>query len=105
MHQNNKTIVRHVNSVNLSDDNVIYIGRRRQGIDSDGFWGNHIHKKSRSLSGTTLAEYEQWFLHCIEYDDEFRKRVETLRGKTLACWCHPKPCHGDVIANWLNSTT
>lgn len=21
-----------------------------------------------------------------------------LRGKTLGCWCHPKACHGDVLA-------
>lgn len=20
-----------------------------------------------------------------------------LRGKLLACWCYPKPCHGDVL--------
>jgi len=21
-----------------------------------------------------------------------------LRGKTLVCWCHPEPCHADVLA-------
>ena len=23
--------------------------------------------------------------------------LEPLRGKRLACWCYPLPCHGDVI--------
>lgn len=27
--------------------------------------------------------------------------LEPLRGKTLACWCAPEPCHGDVIAELL----
>jgi hypothetical protein len=24
--------------------------------------------------------------------------LHELRGKTLACWCHPEACHGDVLA-------
>lgn len=27
-----------------------------------------------------------------------RPDLERLRGKRLACWCAPLPCHGDVIA-------
>lgn len=23
--------------------------------------------------------------------------LHELRGKTLGCWCHPEPCHGDVL--------
>ncbi len=29
---------------------------------------------------------------------EFRASIKALHGKTLACWCAPKPCHGDVLA-------
>lgn len=25
-------------------------------------------------------------------------RLPELRGKTLACWCKPQACHGDVLA-------
>ena len=25
-------------------------------------------------------------------------RLGELRGKRLACWCAPKSCHGDVLA-------
>lgn len=25
-----------------------------------------------------------------------------LRDKVLGCWCHPKPCHVDVIAEFVN---
>jgi hypothetical protein len=25
-----------------------------------------------------------------------------LRHKILGCWCHPKACHGDVLAEIAN---
>ena len=28
--------------------------------------------------------------------------LPSLRGKTLGCWCKPKPCHGDVIARLVD---
>ena len=27
--------------------------------------------------------------------------LEPLRGKRLACWCHPLSCHGDIIVEML----
>ena len=29
--------------------------------------------------------------------------VYKLAGKTLGCHCKPKACHGDVLADFLNS--
>ena len=26
-----------------------------------------------------------------------------LSGKVLLCWCHPKRCHGDTLANLANN--
>ena len=31
-------------------------------------------------------------------------RLPELRGKTLACWCKPGPCHGDAIAQLADRT-
>lgn len=33
--------------------------------------------------------------------DEIRRE---LRGKVLACWCEPKPCHGHVLAAIADET-
>jgi len=30
------------------------------------------------------------------------RQLMSLEGKRLACWCHPLPCHGDVLIEWLN---
>ena len=70
-------------------------------IDRSTIFGNPF-----AISGTTSREesiklYHQWFEYNIANDQEFRKAVEQLRGKTLGCWCKPKACHGDVIVEWL----
>ena len=36
-----------------------------------------------------------------ETDAAYRAKIELLRGKTLVCFCKPKPCHGDVYLEML----
>ena len=28
---------------------------------------------------------------------------QDLKDKRLFCWCHPKPCHGDILAQLADS--
>ena len=55
--------------------------------------------------GEVIEKYRQYFLKRIEEDPIFKDNVIGLRGKTLACFCKPKACHGDIIIEWLNSQT
>lgn len=79
----------------------VYIGRAGKG--QDGYFGNPI-----PLIGLTrqecLTEYRKYFYKRINSDSEFKQRILTLKGKVLGCFCYPKECHGDVIAEYLNST-
>lgn len=45
--------------------------------------------------------YRIYFYDKIMRDSKFRLDVEALRGKKLGCHCHPMPCHGDVIVEYL----
>ncbi|MBX6723654.1 MAG: DUF4326 domain-containing protein, partial [Dactylosporangium sp.] len=38
--------------------------------------------------------YEAW----LRTRPDLMARLPELRGRVLACWCAPKPCHGDVLA-------
>jgi hypothetical protein len=33
----------------------------------------------------------------MDMDPKFAAEIRECRGKTLGCWCSPKPCHGNVI--------
>lgn len=39
----------------------------------------------------------------LQSDPEFRRAVENLQGEVLGCYCKPRPCHGDVIVEFLRS--
>lgn len=36
-------------------------------------------------------------------DEGFRGKVLALKGKKLGCWCVPLACHGQIIAEYLES--
>lgn len=42
-------------------------------------------------------KFEAYVRNGFLYDD-----LEELQGKVLGCWCHPDPCHGDVLVKLLN---
>jgi len=85
----------------------VYIGRAGRG--QDGYFGNpcaigqkcpvcsEVHKDG----GSTIPCFKHYFYNRIRTDKDFLRRVRTLKGKTLGCFCKPNPCHGDVIAGFF----
>ena len=67
-------------------------------IDRTTEFGNPFHIGPEYGNGEEVIEaYKQWFYARIEIDSDFEKAIKSLKGKTLGCWCSPKPCHGDVL--------
>ena len=83
----------------------VYIGRAGreglEGIRHDGYFGNPFRIKRGQNRDQAIARFKNYFLQRIAEDAEFKARVEALRGKRLGCFCKPLPCHGDVIADFL----
>jgi hypothetical protein len=82
----------------------VYIGRRGKG--HDGYFGNPFSLAfgaSDRERAECLEKFRGYFLAKVESDPEFAARVRELRGKVLGCFCKPKACHGDVIAEYVDS--
>jgi len=87
----------------------IYIGR--PGKNQDGYFGNPVAlgklcpicQNTHIDRGSTLPCYKKYFESRLQNDNEFKSRIFTLRGKTLGCFCAPLPCHGNVIAEYLEN--
>ncbi|BAO89041.1 DUF4326 domain-containing protein [Caballeronia cordobensis] len=76
----------------------VYIGRGTR-------WGNpyEIGRGPEGLSREEVIQrYKEHFETEILPDPERRSAVLALRGYRLGCFCAPLPCHGDVIAAYLN---
>jgi hypothetical protein len=79
----------------------VYIGRA--GKEQDGYFGNPFRIEQGESRGSSLEKYRAYFHNRLEADPEFKKRIHELKGKTLGCFCKPYPCHGDIIADYLDS--
>ena len=73
----------------------VYIGR-------PSMWGNpYTHHQDGTAAKyvvrdrtEAIANYETYLLG----DSTLLAMLPTLRNRTLACWCKPLDCHGDVLA-------
>lgn len=92
------TTVEHISNRKPGD---IYIGRAGHG--EDGYFGNPYRLNSEAERVAVLERYRTYFLLRITQDRSFRDRIRALKGKRLVCFCSPRPCHGDVIASFLNN--
>jgi Domain of unknown function (DUF4326) len=79
-------------------DEAVYIGRPSK-------WGNPFSHRSDTQARfkvdtreDAIEAYREYLFVSGLIDD-----IEELRGKDLACWCHPLPCHGDVLVEIANA--
>jgi hypothetical protein len=86
------------------DEYDVYIGR---GNDKTAMHDNPIGTKGWLGNPYTLLHHDrdesirmftEDFLQRIRHDADFADAVASISGETLGCWCSPKPCHGEVIA-------
>ena len=76
----------------------VYIGRAC-------FYGGWNLNQSCWANPFTVKQYGDKAIEM--YEDYIRKSplindVFELQNKVLGCWCHPNPCHGDVLIKILN---
>lgn len=79
----------------------VYGGRAGNGYD--GWLGNPFRLRREEDRLKILELHRRWFHGRLVRDPEFRRRVLALRGKRVGCHCRPKPCHLDIVAEWVNS--
>lgn len=71
----------------------VYIGRHtRQLVGS--IWGNPFRIGPDGNRQEVIQKYRAYLLS----RPDLLAQLPTLRGKTLACWCAPLACHGDILA-------
>jgi hypothetical protein len=74
------------------DRHHVYIGRPSK-------WGNPVVVGKHGSREQVIERYERWLLA----DARLMAALPELRGKVLGCWCAPRACHGDVLAQLANA--
>lgn len=58
-------------------------------------WGNPFEIGKDGTREEVIAKYQIWLYR----QPELMEALPELKGKILGCWCAPKACHGDVLAD------
>lgn len=93
----------------MMQDHFVYIGRKNKTL---GLEESPLANKYRiGPDGSREEVIRKWkddLIEQLKYNSEQRKEIERLYeilkevGElTLLCYCHPLPCHGEVIRNVL----
>jgi hypothetical protein len=72
-------------------------------IDRCSPFGNPYNIGPDGTREQVIEKYREYFYDRLTKDPCFKAIVHRLRGCALGCRCKPLPCHGDVIAEYLNN--
>lgn len=73
-------------------DNYVYIGRPSK-------WGNPFVVGKDGTRAEVIRKYKEYLMS----NESLLKDLHELEGKTLVCWCAPRPCHGDVLRDIIEN--
>ena len=99
----------------MEDKNNIYIGRAgivfilndKTGIKErfpkkQSLFANPFKINKNKTREHVIELYENYIRNEINKNDELKDELLKLKGKNLGCWCHPEPCHGDVLIKLID---
>ena len=79
----------------------IYIGRNMNFYIKGAHqskWANPFSVKKYGRE-KCLELYQEYIINT----PELYNNLHELQGKELGCWCHPEPCHGDILIKLLKT--
>jgi hypothetical protein len=80
------------------DKRYVYIGRESRAKRlAASIWENPF----RIGEGRTREAVIKAYRERLEASPDLLARIHELEGKRLVCWCAPRPCHGDVLAEYV----
>ena len=83
-----------------SNPRNLYCGRANSTYNvSESVHHNPFPLESEAKRGSTLFKYNEYLKNKIETDLMYRAKVTCLDSvaDNLVCWCHPHPCHCDML--------
>jgi Domain of unknown function (DUF4326) len=83
----------------LQEHYHIYVGRGKDPhAGTLGLLGNPFRIGQDGTRLQVIQRYESYILQ----HPSLQLHLLEIRGLVLGCWCHPHPCHGDVLVRLAN---
>lgn len=86
---------------------VVHVNERVPGavfIGRPGPFGNPFTIGRHGTRTEVIEQYRRMLTRFTETSFQLREKIrQELKGKDLACFCAPLPCHGDVLLEIANA--
>lgn len=99
-YQNLKEWCENPNNVYIGRKGIVFINKERY-PKQDSIWANPFKIDKNLTRENVLNLYENYIVEKINKENLFEELLK-LKGCCLGCWCHPEPCHGDILKNLIN---
>jgi ParB-like chromosome segregation protein Spo0J len=70
-------------------------------VDRRTEWGNPFEMPHDGDREAVISNYAN---HYLPHKPSLLTRLSELRGKALACWCAPEPCHADILRSHVEGS-
>lgn len=71
---------------------IVFINNERF-PKQDSIWANPFKLKTDQ---NCIEKYKDYIVKKLE-NPLLLEELKLLKGKNLGCWCHPNPCHANVL--------
>ena len=85
----------HCKRISRGTKDYVYLGRPSK-------FGNPFHIGKDGTRAVVIKKYLKWLIQRIEGGYITIHDFKQLVGKKCGCWCHPKPCHVDIVIFIVN---
>lgn len=95
------------NNVYIGRAGVVFITNEETGIKErfpkyPSQFANPFKVGKDGTREQVLQKYRKYMEIKLEESCELITSLLALEGKNLGCWCHPEPCHGDVLLELID---
>jgi hypothetical protein len=84
------------NNVYIARGGVVYIDNQRFPKYSSKF-ANPFKIGKNGNREEVIDKYKKYIIELLDKNQIMRQELLEMEGKNLGCWCHPEPCHGNIL--------
>lgn len=95
-YDNLKVWMKDKKNVYIARAGVVFINGERFPKKSS-IWHNPFRIGKDGTRAEVMQKYNVYMTEKLKQSVALQKELLKLKGKNLGCWCHPLPCHGDIL--------
>ena len=91
-------------NIYIGRSGIVFIDKQSYPKQNSPFY-NPFKINKDTTREQAINKYRTYIVDKLEKDPKLLELLILMKGKNLGCWCHPEPCHGDVLLELIELYT